>query len=228
MHKNKLYAKISEKGGLYMRELLKKCLVEFIGAFFLIFTIGCSYFPNGRGAFPPLAIGFVLMVLVYMGGHVSGGHYNPAVSFAAAIRGALKWKDFVPYMLAQFLGGGLAAFLVTYIVAIPPYSNETQYSILPMMICEFLFTFLLCYTVLQTATSKKNAGNSYYGLAIGSVLLVALLATIGTCYGAFNPAVALGLILMGLAQIKLTLWTVLANFLAGAAAAGIYKITEAE
>ena len=118
----------------------------------------------------------------------------------------------VPYMLAQFLGGGLAAFLVTYIVAIPPYSNETQYSILPMMICEFLFTFLLCYTVLQTATSKKNAGNSYYGLAIGSVLLVALLATI----------------LMGLAQIKLTLWTVLANFLAGAAAAGIYKITEAE
>ena len=86
----------------------------------------------------------------------------------------------------------------------------------------------MCYTVLQTATSKKNAGNSYYGLAIGSVLLVALLATIGTCYGAFNPAVALGLILMGLAQIKLTLWTVLANFLAGAAAAGIYKITEAE
>ena len=80
-----------------MKELLKKCLVEFIGAFFLIFTIGCSSFPNGQDVFPPMAIGFILMVMVYAGGHVSGGHYNPAVSLSAAIRGALPWKDFVYY-----------------------------------------------------------------------------------------------------------------------------------
>ncbi len=208
-----------------MKELLKKCLVEFIGTFFLVLTIGCSLFPNGNPSFPPMAIGFILMVMVYAGGHVSGGHYNPAVSFAAAIRGALEWKDFIPYIIAQFIAGALAAMLVGYLVVIPPYSNETSYSILPMVICEFLFTFALCYVVLHTATSDDTKGNSYYGLAIGTTVLVGLLATAGTCYGAFNPAVALGIFVMGITQTKLILITFLTNFVAGAAAAGVYKIT---
>ncbi len=208
-----------------MKELLKKCLVEFIGAFFLVFTIGCASFPNSQNAFPPMAIGFILMVMVYAGGHVSGGHYNPAVSLAAAIRGALPWKDFVPYIIAQFIGGVLAALLASYIVAIPPYASESAYSTIPMIICEFLFTFALCYTVLHTATSEDTKGNSYYGLAIGSVVLVGILATSGTCYGAFNPAVALGLFTMKITKIELILITLLTNFVAGAAAAGIYKIT---
>lgn len=208
-----------------MKELLKKSLVEFIGAFFLVFTIACASFPNGGNAFPPMAIGFILMVMVYAGGHISGGHYNPAVSLAAAIRGALPWKDFIPYIIAQFIGGVLAALLASYIVAIPPYANETTYSITPMIICEFLFTFALCYTVLHTATSENTKGNSYYGLAIGSVVLVGILATNGTCYTAFNPAVALGLFAMKITQTKLILITLLTNFVAGAAAAGTYKIT---
>ena len=208
-----------------MKELLKKCLVEFIGTFFLVFTIGCALFPNGSGGFPPMAIGFVLMVMVYAGGNVSGGHYNPAVSLAAAIRGALAWRDFAPYIISQFIGGALAALLAGYIVAIPPYANETSYSMIPMIICEFLFTFALCYTVLHTATSEDTKGNSYFGLAIGSIVLVGLLATAGTCYGAFNPAVALGIFTMGITQTKLILATLLTNFVAGAAAAGVYKIT---
>lgn len=208
-----------------MKELLKKCLVEFIGTFFLVFTIGCASFPNGGNAFPPMAIGFILMIMVYAGGHISGGHYNPAVSLAAAIRGALPWKDFVPYIISQFIGGALAALLAAYIIAIPPYLSETSFTMAPMIICEFLFTFVLCYTVLHTATSEDTKGNSYYGLAIGSVILVALLATNGTCYGAFNPAVALGLFTMKITQTKLILITLLTNFAAGAAAAGTYKIT---
>ena len=208
-----------------MKELLKKCLVEFIGTFFLVFTIGCALFPNASGSFPPMAIGFVLMVMVYAGGHISGGHYNPAVSLAAAIRGALNWRDFVPYLIAQFTGGVLAALLAGYIVAIPPYANETSFSMIPMIICEFLFTFALCYTVLHTATSEDNRGNSYFGLAIGSIVLVGLLATAGTCYGAFNPAVAVGVFTMGITKVKLILATILTNFFAGAAAAGVYKIT---
>lgn len=208
-----------------MKELLKKCLVEFIGTFFLVFTIGCALFPNASGSFPPMAIGFVLMVMVYAGGHISGGHYNPAVSLAAAIRGALNWRDFVPYLIAQFTGGVLAALLAGYIVAIPPYANETSFSMIPMIICEFLFTFALCYTVLHTATSEDNRGNSYFGLAIGSIVLVGLLATAGTCYGAFNPAVAVGVFTMGITKVKLILATILTNFIAGAAAAGVYKIT---
>ncbi len=209
-----------------MKNVLKKCFVEFIGTFFLVFTVGCSLFPNGRGAFPPMAIGFILMILVYMGGHISGGHYNPAVSLAAAIRGVLNWKNFIFYVIVQFLGGALGAFVATQIVAIPPYSGETAYSVVPMITCEFLFTFLLCYTVLQTMTSPKTKGNSYYGLAIGSVLLVGILATTGTCYSVFNPAVAAGFRIMELAQLKLILITILTNFVAGAIAAGVYKITE--
>ena len=211
-----------------MKNLLKKCLVEFIGTYFFVFTIGCALFPNGRGAFPPLAIGFALMVLVYMGGAISGGHFNPAVSLSASIRGALKWKDLLPYIVSQFAGGALGAMTAGYLVAIPPYSAEASYSIMPMMICEFLFTFLLCYVVLQVATSKKTEGNSYYGLAIGSVVLVGLLSTIGTCYGAFNPAVALGLFVMGITQTKLIVITILTNFIAGAVASGVYKLTEIE
>lgn len=208
-----------------MKELLKKCLVEFIGAFFLVFTIGCSLFPNGREGFPPMAIGFVLMVMVYAGGHISGGHYNPAVSLAAAIRGAISWKDFIPYIIVQFIGGTLGALLASYIVAIPPYIAETSFSITPMIICEFLFTFALCYTVLNTAADDDTRGNSYFGLAIGSIVIVGLLATSGTCYGAFNPAVALGLLAMKMTQTKLILITLLTNFVGGAAAAGVYKIT---
>ncbi len=208
-----------------MKELLKKCFVELIGTFFLVLTVGCSLFPNSSNSFPPMAIGFILMVMVYAGGHVSGGHYNPAVSLAAAIRGALNWKDFVPYIISQFIGGVLAALTAGYLVAIPPYSNETTYSVLPLIICEFLFTFALCYVVLHTATSDDTKGNSYYGLAIGSTVLVGLLATAGTCYGAFNPAVALGIAVMGITQAKLIAITLLTNFVAGAAAAGVYKIT---
>ena len=208
-----------------MKELLKKCLVEFIGTFFLVLTIGCASFPNSQNAFPPMAIGFILMVMVYAGGHVSGGHYNPAVSLAAAIRGALSWKDLIPYIITQAIGGVLAALLVTYIVAIPPYAAEASFTITPMTICEFLFTFALCYTVLHTATSNDTKGNSYYGLAIGSVVLAGILATNGTCYCAFNPAVALGLFTMGITQTKLILITLLTNFVAGAVAACVYKIT---
>ncbi len=208
-----------------MKELLKKCFVEFIGTFFLVLTIGCSLFPNSGQSFPPMAIGFILMVMVYAGGHISGGHYNPAVSFAAAIRGALKWGDFIPYIISQFLAGALAALLVAYLVAVPPYANETSYSIIPMVICEFLFTFALCYVVLNTATSDDTKGNSYYGLAIGSTVLVGLIATSGTCYGTFNPAVALGIFTMGITQTKLIAITVLTNFIAGACAAGVYKVT---
>ena len=78
---------------------------------------------------------------------------------------------------------------------------------------------------MHTATSDDTKGNSYYGLAIGSTVLVGLLATAGTCYGAFNPAVALGIAVMGITQAKLIAITLLTNFVAGAAAAGVYKIT---
>ena len=216
------------KKEIYMKELFRKYLMEFIGTFFLFLTIGCSIFPNGRGSIPPIAIGLALMVMVYAGGRISGGHYNPAVSFAACIKGALSWKQFIPYAIAQILGAAAAAGVVLYLVAVPPYSDEINFSIPAMIICELLFTFALCFVVLSTATSKSTEGNSFYGLAIGGTLATAIFATLGTCLGAFNPAVALGLLIMKAAKFNLVWITILANLAGGAIAAYAYKFIAAE
>lgn len=207
-----------------MKELLKKGLVELIGTYFLILTIGLCVFSPSRGVIPPLAIGFVLMVMVYAGGYVSGGHYNPAVSISAAIRGALPWKDLLPYWLFQIVGAVLAALTVMNMVVIPTASVD-PFDVWGIIMGEFLFTFALCYVVLHTATSEKSAGNSYYGLAIGSTVMVGAFATSGICYGAFNPAVACGLWTMGAAGIQVMLITMLVNIIAGIAAGYVYKLT---
>ena len=207
-----------------MKELLKKCLVEFIGTFFLVLTIGCTVFSAGEGAIPAIAIGLVLMVMVYAGGHVSGGHYNPAVSLAAAIRGALSWKDILPYWVAQLLGAGVAAYAVLNLVSVPAVEEET-FCICGLILFEFLFTFALCYVVLHTATSKDTEGNSYYGLAIGATVIAGAFASAGICNGAFNPAVALGLLTMSAATLKITGITALTNLIGGLAAGLVYKIT---
>ena len=211
-----------------MIELLKKCLVEFIGTFFLVFTIGLTVFSGADGVIPAIAIGFVLMVMVYAGGHVSGGHYNPAVSLAASIRGALSWKDIIPYWVAQFLGAGAAALLAAQYVTVTPVKDQPIFDICTLVVCEFLFTLALCYVVLHTATDKDNDGNSFYGLAIGSTVTVGAFATAGLCFGAFNPAVALGLFTMGTACIKIVGITIAANLVAGIAAALLYKMTSNE
>lgn len=205
--------------------LIKKCLVEFIGTFFLILTVGCTAFSNGSGVIPAIAIGFILMVMVYAGGHVSGGHYNPAVSLACAIRGALSWKEILPYWIAQLIGGALAGLLVAYLVVVQPADTQTTFNIPALVICEILFTFALCYVVLHTATSKDTEGNCFYGLAIGATVTVGAFATAGTCFGAFNPAVALGLITMGTAMCKTICITIAANLIGAALAGGVYKIT---
>lgn len=208
-----------------MRELLQKCLVEFIGTFFLVLTIGCSVFSNGSGVIPPIAIGFILMVMVYAGGHVSGGHYNPAVSLAASIRGTLPGKDIIPYWISQIIGAALAALSVSYLVAVNPADAQPKFNTPALILCEFLFTFALCYVVLHTATSKDTEGNSYYGLAIGGTVLAGAFATSGTCLGAFNPAVALGLGTMGSAVWTVVGITALINLLGGVAAGFVYKLT---
>ncbi len=206
-----------------MKELAKKLLVEFIGTFFLVLTIGCCVFSAGNGVIPPLAIGFCLMVMVYAGGHVSGAHYNPAVSVACAIRGALSAKELVPYWIAQVLGGCVGALIVKQLVTVE--AGEANFDLCKLIVAELLFTFALCYVVLHSATSKDNENNSFYGLAIGSTVMVGAFATAGLCYGAFNPAVALGLSAMGAGCCKLIGITIAVNLLAGALAGLVYKIT---
>lgn len=211
-----------------MKENCKKYAVEFIGTFFLVFTVASAVLFGAEGVIPAISIGFALMIMVYAGGHISGGHYNPAVSLAAAIRGALCWCQFVPYVIFQALGAACAAFLAVYLAGGVP-EVECPFSLIQVIVGEFLFTFALCYVVLQVATSKKTAGNSYYGLAIGSTVTVGAFAVGGIlCPGAFNPAVALGLGVMHGTCWLCVLTIAIVNFVAGAIAALVYKAVDTE
>lgn len=201
-------------------------VVEFIGTFFLVFTIGCVSLLGGDGVINAIAIGFALMIMVYAGGFISGGHYNPAVSLAAAIRGALPWVEFIPYVISQLLGATLAALIINHFSGHVANIEGCAFNYFPMIVGEFLFTFALCYVVLTTATNRETRGNSYYGLAIGSTILVGIFAVGNVfCYGAFNPAVAMSLGMMNIACWHSVFATIGTNFIAGLAAALVYKYT---
>ncbi len=170
---------------------MKNYLTEAIGTFFLVFTVGLCV--NEGVMMAPFAIGAALMVMVYAGGPVSGGHYNPSVSLAAWIRGALSTKELLPYWGAQFVGALIAAFL-TYkftgsLLHVAPRGDVTW---MKALTGEVIFSFALSYVVLNVATTKSTAGNSYFGLAIGLTVMVGAFAVGGISGGAFNPAVGLG------------------------------------
>jgi len=178
---------------------MKKYIVEFIGTFFLVFTVGMSV--RSGAPLAPIAIGSALMVMIFAGGHISGGHFNPAVTLAVTLRGKASPKDLVPYWAAQFAAGLVAALLVTFIFVGKP-AAPALHGTVPSLIVEFLFTFALAWVVLNTATAKGTSGNSFYGLAIGFTVLTGAVAVGGISGGAFNPAVGLGVFLMGLEKIQ--------------------------
>ena len=169
-----------------------KYLTEFIGTFFLVLTISLCVITEQPLA--PLAIGGTLMVMVFMGGHISGAHFNPAVSLAAYLRGALPGKELFPYMVFQILGGIVASISGNFIadgsVPIAPGDNV---SLTAAILVEFLFTFALALTVLNVATARGTKNNSFYGLAIGFMVMCGAFAGGGISGGAFNPAVGIGL-----------------------------------
>ncbi len=175
--------------------MLAKLLTEFIGTFFLVLTIGLTALIGST--FAPFAIGGILMAMIYMGGHVSGAHYNPAVTLAVWLRGRLPAAEVVPYMLAQVAAGVLAAVvahLVTGDVLQVHPAAETGLG--AFFLLELLFTFALALVILHVATASGTAGNDFYGLAIGLVVLAGALAAGPISGGAFNPAVALGPVLI--------------------------------
>jgi aquaporin Z len=203
---------------------MRKYVTEFIGTFGLVLTVGCAVM--SRSPLAPLAIGASLMVLVYAGGHISGGHYNPAVSLAAFLRGALASADLIPYWVAQLAGGLLAAVTATFVVNPRPFSALHVSGAHPVgsaLVAEFVFTFALAYVVLNVATSKDHAVNSFYGLAIGFTVFAGA-AAVGSISGAaFNPAVALGASVMGLISWS-NIWIyLLADLAGGAAAAAVFR-----
>ncbi|MBY0493765.1 MAG: aquaporin [Cyanobacteria bacterium] len=202
---------------------MPKYLTEFIGTFFLVATIGFTVLAPGAGDMAPLAIGAALMVMISAGGHVSGAHYNPAVTLAVFLRGRCNAADLLPYWIAQILGGAAAVMIVLFMKGNPTVV-AMQPDVTRALIAEFLYTFALCYVVLNVATAKGTSGNPTYGLAIGFTVLAGAYSVGAISGGAFNPAVAVGITMMGLSTIG-NIWIYLvANPAAGAAAAMVFRV----
>ncbi|HEU4630450.1 MAG TPA: aquaporin [Gemmatimonadaceae bacterium] len=198
-------------------------LTEIVGTFFLVLTIGLTAATGTPLA--PVAIGSVLMVMVYMGGHVSGAHYNPAVTLAVWMRGKLPGRDVLPYWLAQLVGAVLAA-LTSYALTGRTFTPAPGADVGAgaALLAEALFTFALALVVLNTATSRQTEGNSYFGLAIGFTVTAGAFAVGGLSGGAFNPAVGVGPALVSTLLGGGTLahvWLYLVGPLVGGAAAAV-------
>jgi aquaporin Z len=198
---------------------MKKYIAEFIGTFFLVVTVGCTVIPGAAGVIAPLAIGAALMVMVYAGGHISGGHFNPAVTLAVFIRGRCEAKDVIPYWVAQLLAGVAAALVAVFLVGKSGAPMEIK-NVPAAFVAEFLFTFALAYVVVNCATSKETANNSFYGLAIGMTVMVGAFSVGAISGGAFNPAVALGVAVMKVVNFP-DIWIHVVADLAGGLVAGL-------
>jgi aquaporin Z len=196
---------------------MPKYLAEFIGTFFLVLTIGCTVIPGSAGVIPPLAIGAALMVMIFAGGHVSGAHFNPAVTLGVWLRGRLATSDLVPYWVSQVAGALAAAIVARFLVG--PGEAATR-MVGPTMVAEFLFTFALVYVILNVATAKGTNGNSFYGLAIGMTVMAGAFAVGGVSGAAFNPAVVVGAVAMSLASLS-SIWMYFVAELAGGALAAV-------
>jgi aquaporin Z len=204
-----------------------KYLTEFIGTFFLVLTIGFTVINPGAGDMAPLAIGATLMVMIFAGGYISGGHYNSAVTLAVYLRGRLSAADIIPYWIAQILGAAAAAMIVLFMKGNPAIT-PMQPDVTRALIAEFLYTFALCYVVLNVATAKGTSGNPTYGLAIGFTVLAGAYAVGAISGGAFNPAVAVGITVMGLSALA-NIWIYLvANLAGGAVAAVVFRMINPE
>ena len=198
---------------------MKKYVAEFIGTFFLVLTVGCTVIPGTPGVIAPLAIGGALMVMVFAGGHISGAHFNPAVTLAVFVRGRCDAKDVAPYWIAQLLAGLAAACVAVFLVG--KSGTPMEITNVPVaFVAEFLFTFALAYVVVNSATAKGTAGNSFYGLAIGMTVMVGAFSVGSLSGGAFNPAVAVGAAMMKIVNFS-QIWIHISAELAAALIAGL-------
>lgn len=167
---------------------MKNYLTELFGTFFLVLIIGINA--------NPLAIGFGLMVLIYLGFHSSGAHYNPIVTLAMLFRKEISLFDSINYIIFQILGAILAGsavfFLSSVTMEVQPNLSATVYQILGY---EILFTYLYVYAFLTVTSHPKLKNNTFYGLVLGATIMVGLFSSIQTSGGVFNPAISVGVTL---------------------------------
>ncbi len=207
---------------------MRKLITEFIGTFFLVLVVGMVVI-GGKGDFAPVAIGSVLMCMIFAGAHISGAHYNPAVTLAILLRGRISLREGIPYMIIQVVGGIAAAFIVRFLLPDKiPVTASVMTNSSNGLVAELLGTFALAYVVLNVATAKGTVGNMFYGLSIGFTVLCMAYAFGAISGGAFNPAVAVGISLMHMASWS-DFWVYLVGCFGGAAlAALIFRINNPE
>jgi aquaporin Z len=201
---------------------MRQFAAEFIGTFFPVLTMGCTGLAAAPGVIAPLAIGAVLMAMIHAGGHISGAHYNPAVTLGVFRRGRCPASDVLPYWGAQTARCRRCG-LDHRLRPSGRTGDSIPCPVLGVFLAEFLFTFALVYVVLNVATADATAGNSHFGLAIGFTVLAGAFAVGQVSGAAFNPAVAIGASIRGLLPWS-NLWLyIVAELLGGAAAAFVFK-----
>jgi len=176
-----------------------KYVSEFVGTFLLVFTVGCNVL-GGNAVWGGVSIACVLMVVIYAFGGVSGGNFNPAVSFALGLIKTMKaekgmdWMTVGIYFAMQILGGIVAgACYATLFWDAFNLAPAKGFGWFQAGLCEMLYTFMLCFVVLNVAACAKTPQNQYYGLAIGFVVIAGAYGAGAVSGGCFNPAVAIGI-----------------------------------
>jgi len=203
---------------------------EFVGTFMLVFTIGCNVL-SGQPVWGGVSIACVLTVMIYALGKSSGANFNPAVSVALGLTNKLEWKEVAIYSVTQIVAGifaglcYLAMFGASFNLAPTKGHNWWQAGL-----AETLYTFMLCFVVLNVAASKVHAGkNQFYGLAIGFVIVAGAYSGGAVSMGCFNPAVAFGIDVSSAYHGVKYCFVYTAFELVGAAlAAGAFKVCRGE
>ena len=211
----------------HQTDMKAKLITEFIGTFFLCLTICVAGAYGLSGPNAPFAIASTLMVMIYAGAHVSGAHYNPAVTISIWIRGACERSEVLPYVISQLAAGFLAALVAANLIVTGSISEDHPIEMFEpagiaasIIVSELLFTFALVFVILNVATSESNEGNGYYGAAIALVVLAGALTVGDISLASFNPAVSLSLVVLG-KMAFVDLWLHLAPQLIGGGAASL-------
>ena len=206
--------------------LQNKLIAEFIGTFFLALTICTAAVHGSAGEYAPFAIASTLMVMIYGLGHISGAHFNPAVTVGIWLRGACEKDEVAPYIAVQVIAGAAAALASTNLLIADPSVTALDLDMTQTIGAEFLYTFALVFVILNVATSEATAGNGYYGAAIAFVVLAGALTVGGISGGSFNPAVTGALFTSGAIETA-DLWMHLVpQLVAGVVAAQAVKATQ--
>jgi len=204
----------------------QKLTTEFIGTFFLSLTICTAAVYGSAGDYAPFGIASTLMVMIYAGGHISGAHYNPAVTVSIYLRGACDKDEVLPYIASQVVAAVSAAIVVENLI-MPASESPVSFELgTDALVAELLFTFALAYVILNVATTESTSGNGYYGAAIALVVLAGAITVGSISLASFNPAVTSALIVSGKLTIADSWMHFVPQFVGAVLATYVYKSTQ--